>query len=103
VPKPENNEIYKKYKALADATAHTHFVGRLATYKYYNMDQVVAQALTLYNRISKAQVATELVETSLKAISVSVQEIDRALAVTSLNNYATANGNGKHNGALDAK
>jgi len=103
VPKPENNEIYKKYKALADATAHTHFVGRLATYKYYNMDQVVAQALTLYNRISKAQVATELVETSLKAISVSVQEIDRALAVTSLNNYATTNGNGKHNGALDAK
>ena len=28
-----------------------HFVGRLATYKYYNMDQVVAQALTLYSKM----------------------------------------------------
>ena len=47
VPRPENAEIYKKYKALADQTPGVHFVGRLATYKYYNMDQVVAQALTL--------------------------------------------------------
>ncbi|MGV3587620.1 MAG: hypothetical protein ACO1OF_11490, partial [Adhaeribacter sp.] len=30
-----------------------HFVGRLATYKYYNMDQVVAQALTLYKKITE--------------------------------------------------
>jgi UDP-galactopyranose mutase len=45
VPRPENAEIYKQYKALADATPGVHFVGRLATYKYYNMDQVVAQAL----------------------------------------------------------
>jgi UDP-galactopyranose mutase len=29
-----------------------HFVGRLATYKYYNMDQVVAQALTVFSRIA---------------------------------------------------
>ncbi len=52
VPRPENAEIYKQYKALADATPGVHFVGRLATYKYYNMDQVVAQALTLYNQLS---------------------------------------------------
>ncbi|MBW4665569.1 MAG: UDP-galactopyranose mutase [Chroococcus sp. CMT-3BRIN-NPC107] len=52
VPRPENAEIYKKYKALADATANVHFVGRLATYKYYNMDQVVAQALTVYKQVS---------------------------------------------------
>ena len=45
VPRPENAELYHKYKALADATPDVHFVGRLATYKYYNMDQVVAQAL----------------------------------------------------------
>ena len=31
--------------------AGVHFVGRLATYKYYNMDQIVAQALTLYARL----------------------------------------------------
>jgi UDP-galactopyranose mutase len=52
VPRPENAEIYKQYKALADATKDVHFVGRLATYKYYNMDQVVAQALTIYNKLA---------------------------------------------------
>ncbi|MBA3945007.1 MAG: UDP-galactopyranose mutase [Herpetosiphonaceae bacterium] len=52
VPRPENAELYKKYHALADVTAGVHFVGRLATYKYYNMDQVVAQALKVFKRIS---------------------------------------------------
>jgi UDP-galactopyranose mutase len=51
VPRPENKELYDRYKALADATAGVHFVGRLATYKYYNMDQVAAQALALADRI----------------------------------------------------
>jgi UDP-galactopyranose mutase len=55
VPRPENAELYKQYKALADATPGVHFVGRLATYKYYNMDQVVAQALTLYAQLSQRQ------------------------------------------------
>lgn len=44
-------EIYNKYKALADATSNVYFAGRLATYKYYNMDQVVAQSLAIFNRI----------------------------------------------------
>jgi len=52
VPRPENAEHYKQYKSLADTTPNVHFVGRLATYKYYNMDQVVAQALTLFKRIA---------------------------------------------------
>jgi UDP-galactopyranose mutase len=52
VPRPENKEIHRKYKALADETLGVHFVGRLATYQYYNMDQVTAQALTLFNKIS---------------------------------------------------
>ena len=52
VPRPENAELYKKYKALADATPNVEFVGRLATYKYYNMDQVVAQALAVYAKLS---------------------------------------------------
>jgi UDP-galactopyranose mutase len=51
VPRPENAEIYKKYQALAEGTPDVTFVGRLATYKYYNMDQVVAQALSVYARI----------------------------------------------------
>ncbi len=52
VPRPENTELYKKYKALADEMSGVHFVGRLATYKYYNMDQVVAQALMIYNQVT---------------------------------------------------
>jgi UDP-galactopyranose mutase len=56
VPRPENQELYKKYKDLADSTVGVHFVGRLATYKYYNMDQVTAQALATFKRIGQAQV-----------------------------------------------
>ena len=55
VPRPENAEIYKQYKALADAASGVYFVGRLATYKYYNMDQCVAQALTVYQQIASKQ------------------------------------------------
>jgi UDP-galactopyranose mutase len=51
VPRPDNLLMYSKYQALAAITPNTHFVGRLATYKYFNMDQVVAQALTLCSRI----------------------------------------------------
>ena len=52
VPRPENATLYTAYKELADATPEVEFVGRLATYKYYNMDQVVAQALAVYDRIA---------------------------------------------------
>jgi UDP-galactopyranose mutase len=52
VPRKENTELYAKYKALADKAPNVHFVGRLATYKYYNMDQIVAQALTTYGKIA---------------------------------------------------
>ncbi len=52
VPRSENAELYKKYQALADSTPDVYFAGRLATYKYYNMDQVVAQALALFNKVT---------------------------------------------------
>ncbi len=52
VPRSDNNEIYKQYKALADAMLGVYFVGRLATYKYYNMDQCIAQALSVYGKIA---------------------------------------------------
>jgi UDP-galactopyranose mutase len=55
IPRPENAEIYKKYQRLANAMTNTYFTGRLATYKYYNMDQVVAQSLTLFEKISQQQ------------------------------------------------
>ncbi|MFL5642871.1 MAG: UDP-galactopyranose mutase [Chloroflexota bacterium] len=54
IPRPENAERYARYRALAEATPRVHFVGRLATYKYYNMDQVVAQALATFRRIRDA-------------------------------------------------
>ena len=60
VPRPENAEIYKKYQQLADTMTNTYFVGRLATYKYYNMDQVVAQALTLFKKIMQGQPETHV-------------------------------------------
>lgn len=52
IPRTENAELYKKYKELVDSTPGVYFAGRLATYKYYNMDQVAAQALTLYTKIA---------------------------------------------------
>jgi UDP-galactopyranose mutase len=52
VPTPENAALYVKYKELAEATSEVQFLGRLGTYKYYNMDQVVAQALAVYSRMS---------------------------------------------------
>jgi len=58
IPRPENAEVYRKYKALADDTPGVYFVGRLATYKYYNMDQVTAQALATFKRIVTGQTAT---------------------------------------------
>lgn len=55
IPRPENAELYKRYQALADATPGVTFLGRLGTYRYYNMDQVVGQALALYKRIEEAE------------------------------------------------
>jgi UDP-galactopyranose mutase len=55
VPRPENAELYKRYKALADETPGVTFLGRLGTYKYYNMDQVVGQALALHQRIAEQE------------------------------------------------
>lgn len=50
IPRPENEALYKRYAALVRATTDVLFVGRLATYRYYNMDQVVGQALASYRR-----------------------------------------------------
>ena len=52
IPRPENATLYKQYEELAAATPGVHFAGRLGTYKYYNMDQVVAQVLALHKRIA---------------------------------------------------
>jgi UDP-galactopyranose mutase len=55
IPQPQNAALYARYKALAEALPNVHFAGRLGTYKYYNMDQVVAQALTLADKLVSRQ------------------------------------------------
>jgi UDP-galactopyranose mutase len=71
IPRAENQELFKKYEALADAQKNVSFVGRLATYRYYNMDQVVGQALATFRKLDarrkaeaadKASVWTEAAE-----------------------------------------
>jgi UDP-galactopyranose mutase len=53
VPRAENEALYKQYQMLAQQRSDVWFVGRLATYRYYNMDQVVGQALATFARIQK--------------------------------------------------
>ncbi|MBV9358351.1 MAG: UDP-galactopyranose mutase [Chloroflexi bacterium] len=55
VPQPANAALYRRYQALAETTPGVHFVGRLATYKYYNMDQVVGQALSVFDRLQRTR------------------------------------------------
>ena len=52
IPRAENSALYKRYQELADETPGTYFVGRLASYRYYNMDQVVGAALTMFRKIT---------------------------------------------------
>ncbi|MGE5368455.1 MAG: UDP-galactopyranose mutase [Chloroflexota bacterium] len=63
VPRAENMELYKKYERVALAQPDVWFVGRLATYRYYNMDQVVGQALATFRRICE--------ETPVRKVAVS--------------------------------
>jgi UDP-galactopyranose mutase len=51
VPNPANEAQYKRYAALAESETRVHFIGRLAQYRYYNMDQVTAAALSLCERL----------------------------------------------------
>ena len=51
---PESAAMFKRYEALAAATPDVWFVGRLATFRYYNMDQVTGQALATFRRIDGA-------------------------------------------------
>jgi UDP-galactopyranose mutase len=60
IPRPENEALYKRYQALANAEPNVKFVGRLAQYRYYNMDQVVGAALKTASEILGEAVAPEL-------------------------------------------
>ena len=51
VPNPRNQELYKKYQKLSLLEENVVFVGRLASYKYFNMDQAILTALELYDSL----------------------------------------------------
>lgn len=54
VPCPEARALYKRYEALADQEPNVLFLGRLATYQYLNMDQVVGQAMAAHRKLNPA-------------------------------------------------
>jgi UDP-galactopyranose mutase len=83
IPRKENADIYAKYKTLSDARSDVHFVGRLATYKYYNMDQIVAQALMTYGKI---------VGLNRKEAMAKTHNVEKVFAVT--HKLPASNGNG---------
>eukprot|EP00548_Thalassiothrix_antarctica_P015192 CAMPEP_0194175164 /NCGR_PEP_ID=MMETSP0154-20130528/9247_1 /TAXON_ID=1049557 /ORGANISM="Thalassiothrix antarctica, Strain L6-D1" /LENGTH=511 /DNA_ID=CAMNT_0038888875 /DNA_START=13 /DNA_END=1548 /DNA_ORIENTATION=+ len=56
VPNPANHELYEKYRELAqkeEEQKNVYFVGRLASYKYFNMDAAIDNALNMFNTIEK--------------------------------------------------
>jgi UDP-galactopyranose mutase len=57
IPRPENRALYAKYAAKAAGETNVTFAGRLAEYRYYNMDQVVASALTTFEELATERVA----------------------------------------------
>jgi UDP-galactopyranose mutase len=80
VPREENQQLYAKYQRLADAS-DTIFVGRLATYKYYNMDQIVGQALATYRRLTAAKPQMGSFKSSANGAERSGQMLDQRAAI----------------------
>lgn len=52
VPNQKNLSLYEKYKELANFEKNVHFMGRLASYKYFNMDQAIKNSLEFYNKFT---------------------------------------------------
>jgi UDP-galactopyranose mutase len=55
IPNPANQALFERYAALAERETKVFFIGRLAQYRYYNMDQAVAAALALSRRLIDAR------------------------------------------------
>ena len=50
---PENSALYEQYRALAGRFSNLYLLGRLAEYKYYNMDAIALRALELCDTLLK--------------------------------------------------
>ncbi|MFN3651655.1 MAG: UDP-galactopyranose mutase [Armatimonadota bacterium] len=101
IPKPECTALYQKYKALAEVTPGVTFVGRLATYKYYNMDQVVAQALATFEKLvgekaeTRERISLPTGAPLSQPVAPSLPAVPVVPAVAAANGNGPANGNGK--------
>ena len=62
VPNQENKDLYKKYQDMADKEDGVTFVGRLANYKYFNMDDAILNALELFDKDTKNMVKTKQID-----------------------------------------
>ncbi len=51
VPNPVNQALYEKYRQMAEKEPGVCFVGRLASYKYFNMDQAILNALEMFDQL----------------------------------------------------
>ncbi|WP_026968142.1 UDP-galactopyranose mutase [Algoriphagus terrigena] len=58
VPNPRNQQVYESYRREADKLSNVYFVGRLASYKYFNMDQAFRCSLDLYHQLEEESVVT---------------------------------------------
>jgi UDP-galactopyranose mutase len=54
VPNKRNKDLFAKYQKMADNEDGVYFVGRLANYKYFNMDEAILNALELFDKVSSA-------------------------------------------------
>ncbi len=80
IPRPENAKLYEMYRELAENTPGVYFCGRLANYKYFNMDQVVAQALHLYRNIAEEEVTAAVLQSKRPVATASTPALPRAAA-----------------------
>ncbi len=91
VPRPENAQVYEKYRELAAASTGTYFCGRLANYRYFNMDQVVAQALHLFRNIAEDATASLSAATPVPAaVAVTASKPPRSVGVITGSGAAVA-------------
>lgn len=67
VPNEQAQAMFKRYDAMARECSHVTFVGRLATYRYYNMDQIVGQALATWRRLDARWPTEAMAETEAVA------------------------------------
>ena len=70
VPNEKNQKIYEKYRKEADKLTDIYFVGRLANYKYFNMDQAFKTSLDLFNQLEQQDLNTvEIKKPGKKALA----------------------------------